>query len=450
MTLSRKNNPPVVSSLILLVIAIFSFNLYLLPDKPVLLYDTKRLFVCALVIGVCLSLIFWAELRIRLVQRYMSASIGVRTLVATFFVLALIADLFGLYPNKGVVHYFYFIGLLFFTLCFSLERPSLKSFKLFGLIILCGFFSVFIGYSVATFWGDGATIRTILSYANPRFLNQVQVWLVIPSLYMVLVSKSRISYLFPVLNFAVMFALDARGLAVASIGGIILWALIDRKNRHEIIKIALFTLTIGLLISVIFLSPLPTYIMHGEGSRSLLDLRDNTANRWSLWYYGIEMSRFFGLGGDGYVCTSTQEIRPHNSVIYVLLNWGVIPALCYMALGLILFKQVIQEKRYRYRVIGLSLLTGLAYSLVSSVLDSPLSLLLACLFTGWFCGRTPLVKPVDYPRWVTGLLIIASLLSVLSVIYKASQRIKNDFYIHNEESVLRPQFWLGNNCPHHD
>ncbi|OBT15854.1 hypothetical protein A9264_06075 [Vibrio sp. UCD-FRSSP16_10] len=427
----------------------FSLNLYLLPDEQVLLYDTKRLFLCALVVLTCISLMFSGELRRQIIHRYVSASIAVRILIATFFVFALVAELFGLYPEKGIVLYFYFVGLLFLILCFSLEQPSRSSFKLISLIIFCSFLSVFIGYSVATFWGDGATIFTILSYVNPRFLNQVQIWLVIPSLYMVLVSKDKASYLFPILNFAMMFALDARGLAIASLGGIVLWLLIDKHNRYAIFKISLLSLILGLLVSVIFLSPLPSYLMHGQGSQTLLDLRDTTADRWTLWQYVIEQAKFFGLGGNGFVCTSIREIRPHNSVLYVLLNWGVIPAICYISLGLILLKQVISETHIRYRIIGLTLLSGLAHSLVSGVLDSPLSLLLACLFTGWFCGRKPLIKSTTKPtpRWAHIALITVAVLCIVSVSYKVSIRVQNNFYIDHVEEVLRPQFWLGNNCP---
>ncbi|WP_156895998.1 O-antigen ligase family protein [Vibrio ezurae] len=385
--------------------------------------------------------------RQRLLSRFICSSGLVKAIVVIFFSFAFFADVLGMFPYKAIPLYFYFFGLCFLTLAFSLERPSAISFRLFSWIIGLCFFSVFIGHTVATFYGEGSTIFMILSYVNPRFLNQVQVWLIIPSLYIALVSKQRMAYLFPVLNFAMMFALDARGLAIASFGGVVLWMMIEKHQRWHIAKTTIISLVIGLMVAVIFLTPLPSYLVHGDLSRSLLDMRDTTNGRLLVWRNAIEMSQFWGLGGDGYICTSILEIRPHNSVLSVLLNWGAVPAICYLALVFILLKQVVFERSRRYRIIGLSLLSGLALSLVSAVLDSPFSLLLACLFTGWFCGRTQCATAKGYPLWRHGLLIVTSMLVVTSIAYKVTDRVKNDFYLAQVGEVLVPQFWLGNNCP---
>ncbi|MEZ8989095.1 hypothetical protein FCV82_06560 [Vibrio breoganii] len=442
-----KLKPDHISFTALTVIALFSLNLILLPDQQVLMYDSKRLFVCGLICFVAILALVSSAFRQRIIERYVQCTTFVRYLIAIFFICALIADIFGLYPSKAIVLYFYFCGFFVLTLAFSLGKPAAVSFRLIQLITLLCFISVLIGYSVATFIGEGATIRTILSYVNPRFLNQIQVWMIIPSLYVVLVSKKRASYLFPILNFAMMFALDARGLAIATFGGLLLWMFVDRKQSLKIAKITCISIFTGLAVSFVLLSPLPSYLLHGEGSRSLLDMRDTTQDRIGLWLYAVDMSRFWGLGGDGYVCTSIREIRPHNSVLKILLNWGAIPAVCYVILVFILLKQVLQEKNYRYRIIGLTLLSGLALSLVSSVLDSPFSLLLASMFAGWFCGRRKISLATKEHKLAHRLLIVVCLLSVASISYKAYDRIENGFYIDNIEPVRRPQFWLGNNCP---
>ncbi|MPW35385.1 O-antigen ligase family protein [Vibrio sp. B1Z05] len=436
-----------LSTIILVIVALFSFNLYVLPDQQVLMYDYKRLFLCAILVFVALSLVFSHTLRDGLVGRFASSSCLVKSLVVTFFGFAFFADLLGLFPHKAIPLYFYFIGLCFLTVTFALERPSSITFRLFSWIIVLCFLSVFVGYTVATFYGEGTTIFMILSYVNPRFLNQVQIWLIIPSLYIALVSKKRVSYLLPILNFAMMFALDARGLAIASFGGIVLWMMVDRSQRRKIAKISIVSLLLGLLVAVVFLTPLPSYLMHGEATPSLLDMRDTTNDRLQVWRNAIGMYRFWGLGGDGYFCTSILEIRPHNSIISVLLNWGVIPTLCYITLTLILLKQVFNETNRRYRVIGLSVLSGLALSLVSNVLDSPFSLLLACMFTGWFCGRTKLTSTKIHSKWVHSLLVIASILTIVCISYKVSDRVKNNFYLDLKQETLVPQFWLANNCP---
>ncbi|WP_261815589.1 O-antigen ligase family protein [Vibrio gallicus] len=436
-----------LSLLTLLSIMLFSFNLYVLPDEPVLVYDSKRLLLCGLIVAGCVWVLIASSVRQRVVGRIAGINPVMQGLLAVFFSLAFAADLLGLFPDKALPLYFYYCGLLILTLLFSLEKPRYDTFKAFsGIIIFC-FLSVFVGFTVSNFAGDGSSIFTILSYANPRFLNQVQVWLVIPALYIALISKHRISCVIPILNFALMFALDARGLAIASLGGIALWALIDNRHRKQILKLAISCILLGFVVSFVLLSPLPGYLAHGEFSRSLMDMRDDSSGRLALWRYSIQMSQFWGLGSDGFVCTSENFIRPHNSILQILLKWGMIPALCFVALCLILLKQVWVERSYRYRIIGLSLLSGLAYSLVSSVLDSPFSLLMASLFTGWFCGRNALQKTTDKYKWLHGMICLLALLSIVSIAYKVHIRVDNNFYIHQEQEIMRPQFWLGNNCP---
>ncbi len=411
------------------------------------MYDYKRLFLCAILVFVALNLVFSHTLRERLVGRFASSSCLVKSLVVVFLGFAFFADLFGLFPHKAIPLYFYIVGLFFLILRFTLEKPSAITFRLFSWVIGLSFGSVFVGYTVATFYGEGATIFTILSYVNPRFLNQVQIWLVIPSLYIVLVSKKRASYLMPILNFAMMFALDARGLAIASFIGIMLWLIIERHHRIQLVKITILSLFLGFLVSVLFLTPLPSYLMHGEISSSLLDLRATSSGRMEIWRNALGMYQFWGLGGNGYICTSILEIRPHNSILTVLLNWGVIPAICYITLAMILLKQVVFEKSKRYRIIGLSLISGLVLSLVSNVLDSPFSLLLACMFTGWFCGRTKLTSTKTHSKWAHALLAITSIIIIVCISYKVSDRVKNNFYIDLKQEKLAPQFWLANNCP---
>ncbi|WP_261833526.1 O-antigen ligase family protein [Vibrio ishigakensis] len=436
-----------LSIVALVGISLFSFNLVLLPDQGIILYDSKRIFLCFLIVLSCLFIVVSENFREKLALRFLSSNFNIKLFTIVFFLLAFLSDISGDYFTQSITNYFYYFGLFLLILIFSIGRPAKLHFRFLSIISTLCFLSVFVGYSVANFLGDGAGIFHILSYANPRFMNQVQIWLMIPLLYIALISRSKLAFIFPILNCAAIVALDARGLAVASFGGILLWCLIDRRRAPEILKTALICFSTGAVISYIFLTPLPSLLLHGEQSRSLLDMRGTTEDRLSLWKYAIDMSSFWGLGSDGFVCNSVREVRPHNSILKIILNWGVVPAFCYICLCLILLKQVFQEKNYRYRIIGLSLLSGLAHSLISGVLDSPLSLLLACLFTGWFCSRAKYDSIAPLNKWYHGFLIVMCSLSIYSVTLKVYERVSNDFYRWNVEEVVRPQFWAGNNCP---
>lgn len=104
---------------------------------------------------------------------------------------------------------------------------------------------------------------------------------------------------------------------------------------------------------------------------------------------------------------------------------------------------------------GITMLSGFAYSLVSGVLDSPLSQLGAVLAIALFWGEIYRRKPKTLQtsgvnklavRGAHGLLMLSALLFIGLVGYKVYLRIENNSYRHIEQPRYNPQFWLGQNC----
>ncbi|GAB7219402.1 hypothetical protein VcTj87_12230 [Vibrio comitans] len=92
------------------------------------------------------------------------------------------------------------------------------------------------------------------------------------------------------------------------------------------------------------------------------------------------------------------------------------------------------------------MLSGIAYSLVSGVLDSPFSQMLACITLSMIWSAT--IKTKEYSKRWGIILIITSVLVIILTTGRLSERISNNFYQDEQYApeVYAPQFWLGNNC----
>ncbi|MEZ9669312.1 O-antigen ligase family protein [Vibrio breoganii] len=447
---------PLRSNLIalsLIGISLFSFNLFILPDQPVLLYDYKRVFFCALIVISCLLLTLSHSTRKDAINKVSSLSSLTKLLVFPFFLISLTSNIFGLYPTRGFIDFFYYTGIFLLIITLTKNKHNKVNYELFSLISILCYLSVFMGFTVTNLYGDGSSIWTILSYFNPRMLNQVQVWLIIPCIYIALVSKSKKSYIPIIANFTIMYALEARGLFVAVVGGIAIWCLLNSKYRLEILKVTFSCLIIGYLIKLVTLSPIPSFIFNGEFSESILGIRSSDSGRVALWRHALEMVTFWGNGGDAFACNSTLNSRPHNSILLVMVNWGVIPAFLYIGLIIHLFLKVIKTKRTKSQMLGVTLLSGIAYSLISGLLDSPFSLLLGCVFLSLYWEKLPKKRKSKKKGNENNLIyhliiIVIAILSISSISLKLTERITNNHYLADEyiPEIYKPQFWLGNNC----
>ncbi|MFC0061819.1 O-antigen ligase family protein [Vibrio inusitatus] len=434
-------------------ISLFSFNLFILPDQPVLLYDYKRIFFCTLIITSCLLLTLSNSIRQDAINKLTSLSPLTLSLLCLFFIFSFISNMFGLYPSRGFIDLFYYTGIFILILALSNNNTNKLNYELFSLISILCYLSVFIGFTVTNLYGDGSSIWTILSYGNPRMLNQVQVWLIIPSIYIALITKSKKSYIPIILNFSTMYALDARGLFIAVIFGIGLWCLINKEKRISIIKIVISCLIISYFIKLITLSPIPSLIFHGKIPESLLGIRTSDSGRIELWKHALEMVTFWGKGGDAFVCNSILNSRPHNSVLLIMVNWGLIPALLYSCLIVKLFLKTINTKSLKLQALGVTILSGISYSLISGVLDSPFSLLLGCILLSIYWGVLLRKNSCKYKKNILNtnmhsIIIVISILSLSAISFKLTERISNNFYLADEfiPEIYKPQFWLGNNC----
>ncbi|MCG6282432.1 O-antigen ligase domain-containing protein, partial [Vibrio diabolicus] len=129
--------------------------------------------------------------------------------------------------------------------------------NLMGLALLLNgllFFSVASAFWLLLYHREAVSNSTFFGFANPRFINQVHVWLVLPMAYLVVRARRRNRRaLLPLISvamaFSIGFTLNGRGVTLALIAGFILMALVDRTLWRQWLATLLITGGLGALIS---------------------------------------------------------------------------------------------------------------------------------------------------------------------------------------------------------
>jgi hypothetical protein len=130
----RANTTSKLSRLLIIAtlvgVALFSFNVFIFQDRSILLYDYKRLFACLVIVVTSMLVIFNNKVNESITIRLLS--LNSKVLLAIFLLLffALISNLFGLYLIRGLIDYYYFIGLFILTIICSFVAIERKKFFL--------------------------------------------------------------------------------------------------------------------------------------------------------------------------------------------------------------------------------------------------------------------------------------------------------------------------------
>lgn len=442
-------------TLILSGLVVFSFNPFLDRSDLLPLYDSKRLFVIAVIQILTLALLFSAKLRQRVIEHGLSLSRPNQIWIATLVVFTLIATWLARYPIAATLQWFYLAGLvlLIFALRDVLKRQQARLFEYAIWLSLFLFLSIALAFWIRIVHQLSVNNFTLFGFANPRFLNQIHIWLIFPVVYLAAIALKRgkrglVPRAILAIDFAICFATDARGALVAILGGFVLLMLCAKEWRHIWWKLLWQSALTGALVKLGLFSPLPSMIWGGPTEWP--NIRTESSGRLALWRHVWQIFTFTGLGGDAFVCEEVSHGRPHNSVLNVLVHWGVVATLCYLGLILSLLRLTTIQRNLRTKLLGVSVLSGIAYSLVSGVLDSPLSQLMAVLFTAMFWSRLkersqPKPQHVSLRFMAHCLILFVSLGAGMSVTFRAIERLEN-YPVYRSEPLFKTQYWLGYNC----
>ncbi|EKO3930374.1 O-antigen ligase domain-containing protein [Vibrio fluvialis] len=435
---------------------VFSFNVFIPRNQLLFIYDSKRLVVSLLLILFAAGLVMSARIRQPVIKVYQSLELPVKGLVVVFIVFSMIATALSHYSVSAPTQWFYLAGLFLLLGLFNSYFQSSRS-VLFNLALLLNvllFLSVAVAFWTLLYHRVPVGTTTFYGFSNPRFINQVQVWLILPMAYLaVRALRRKKSAFLPLLSvsmaFSVCFTLNGRGVVLAVLSGFILMSLVDRALWHQWIKTLLIAAFFGACISFVFLNPLPSYLLDIETEAFLF--RTTSSGRIALWQDAWSMTTFLGNGGGAFVCQNFASGRPHNSVLNVLVHWGWVSAVCYVVLCLLLLFKVATAASRVTKVLGASVLTGLLYSLVSSVLDSPMSQLLAIISLAAFWASLKPKLSAAAPSLLSHVIVV---MLALGVITTCSYRLY-DRWVHypqqpgeivDVKAIGKTQFWVGFNC----
>lgn len=454
-----ENSPrwmPLLVALIFFAISMMCFNLFIPRDQLLYLYDSKRFFLLALLIIVALCVILSNALKTQIVDQYHALSAHTKLVLWALVFTSLVPTLFSVYRVSAITQWLHLGGLVMLAsvlVCyFRREHKLFFSMSVWLSILL--FFSVAYAFWYRLSHSLPVNNSVFVSFANPRFLSQVQIWFFLPVAYLAhhAVKRGK-GFIGPVLllsmNFSVCFTLDARGALLAAIVGFVVMMVADGANRKRWAKLLLISLALGWIISLVLFNPFPAYLFDLEFSAP--EIRVDSSGRVALWLETLAFSSFWGHGGGAFACQPFDFARPHNVWLNILVHWGLPSVLLCSLLVVMLAVQVLRTHHRQQRVLGANLLTGLAYSLVSGVLDSPLSQLVATLaLASYWATFSASTANVLVGRVQSISMSALALCVALSSGYLGYKRWDNypHHIVQNEVKAngLRTQFWVGYNC----
>jgi len=434
----------------------FSFNVVTPRWEVLWLYDSKRIFVCALVIISSLTYVISSAVREQAITMFVGLSRPTKIALGCLFGAMLFANLFGEHFLAGHIQFFYLIGLVLLSVLLGpfLARNKAQFFRLCVLINILLFLSVAVMFWGMTLTGHEVTIFSLFGFVNPRFLNHIQVWIFISIAYLAVTDMRRgkagaVVRISLMLLFATSFATDARGVLLSMSIGFVLLCCFDKANRAIWFKIFWQSLLFGYVFKYVCLSPMPM-IWFGEIGNVSVDpqVRVTSSGRLDMWIEIISSVSLFGYGGDKYACEGLAVAGPHNSFLNVLYHWGIVALGAYVTLVGLLVNKLRKIQHCLTLAIGITLISAVTYSFFTGLLVTPLSQVFAVCLLGLFWGQTRHHQPVTKPKYACQAhisLIVISIISILLVGYRLELRI-NNYPELEQEMVYKPQFWLGYNC----
>lgn len=345
--------------------------------------------------------------------------------------------------------YTFHIILLTLLLFYCSQFSSKKSILLFiyafviahtALVLICFLNIVFSLY-------ETKPLNPFVIYSgfiNIRFFNQVQVF-ILPLLIFLLKYKkiTRVVAFILIINLLLIFIGQARGAFLAFICTLIVgYFLTSTLNRQFKISFLCLVISGALFIG---LSQL--------GGATHSEVRATTSGRIDIWLNtlsNLDYSHILLGNGPGIYEHSINNrapfSHPHNSLVEVLNEWGLVATLCLITLVSATLKSAYTHlSKYKKDVIteclAYSFFIGVAYSLLSGVHVMPVSQTLLFIIWGFLIARINKRKNIYVTANLTTKTIIGSILLVawlgyISIAIEVYSNIDPDKgYTHG------PRFW---------
>lgn len=316
-------------------------------------------------------------------------SIGLSLFI--FFAYALIRGLFGFNINTTLDSMLWSLLIIFgYLLVKSKSMINIRRF-LFAVIIPFSFYYILVlmQYVFVLFSPIDWSIQVLaVGFDNVRFINQCQALLFPIFIFFIFDENKPIrvsSYLSTIFTIAFALYSNGRGLMLVLIFETLILFIFFAFSQHKSIKMIFHLILIWLIGAVVYYvlwELIPSLIWN---ELSVSELVRSVGARPIIWREALLIWReypLFGIGGMAYSDPSngfTYNLgHPHNSIIQVLLEYGLVGFMLVLLFSMLFFTRAINhlinfefQKHYPFTL--LALIGGSALSLVSGVIVMPLS-----------------------------------------------------------------------------
>ncbi len=291
--------------------------------------------------------------------------------------------------------YTFHISLLILTMCYVSTINDKRSilFIIYALLIAHTSLILICLLNIIFTLSEQQPLNPYIIYSgfiNIRFFNQVQVF-ILPFLVLLLKFKSiqRIVFIILFLNLLLIFIGQARG-ALLSFLVFSIFALALKTTLKKQVLIG--------LVCFVF-SCITFYVLDSLNRGGAEILRTSTSGRIDLWFNtlsNLSLKHLFIGNGPGVfemsLGSSAPFSHPHNSLIEILNEWGLIALICILTVVFTTFRKAITHlKQHKKDIITESLFysfaIGITYSLFSGVHVMPVSQTLLFIMWGVLLGR---------------------------------------------------------------
>ncbi|MET6757425.1 O-antigen ligase family protein [Pseudoalteromonas sp. NCIMB_1079] len=368
----------------------------LIPLVPVISYDYhnhQRIIQIAFLLSISL-LVLTAFLGNKKPTFKLSLNKKSSVLYLIFIFSGCLSALMSMEQSFSLLYTFH-ISLLILTMCYVGTINNKKSilFIIYALLITHTSLILICLLNITFTLSEQQPLNPYIIYSgfiNIRFFNQVQVF-VLPFLVLLLKFKSiqRIVFIILFLNLLLIFIGQARGALLSFLAfSIFALALKTTLKKQVLIGLACF-----------ILSCIAFYALDSLNKGGAEILRTSSSGRIDLWFNtlsNLSLKHLFIGNGPGVfemsLGSSAPFSHPHNSLIEILNEWGLIALMCILAVVFTTLQKAITHlKCHKKDIITESLFysfaIGITYSLFSGVHVMPVSQTLLFIMWGLLLGR---------------------------------------------------------------
>ncbi|MBG9994909.1 O-antigen ligase family protein [Pseudoalteromonas sp. NZS127_1] len=345
--------------------------------------------------------------------------------------------------------YTFHISLLILTMCYVGTINNKKSilFIIYALLITHTGLILICLLNIIFTLSEQQPLNPYIIYSgfiNIRFFNQVQVF-ILPFLVLLLKFKSiqRVVFIILFLNLLLIFIGQARGALLSFLAFSIFALALKTTLKKQVF--------IGLLCFV--LSCITFYVLDSLNRGGTEILRTSTSGRIDLWFNtlsSLSLKHLFVGNGPGVfemsLGSSAPFSHPHNSLIEILNEWGLIALICILTAVFTTFKKAITHlKKHKKDIITESLFysfaIGITYSLFSGVHVMPVSQTLLFIMWGLLLGRInkKSIQSIPINKYLKALIAILFIFAWYLYLQKAISIYNN--IDPDKGYIYGPRFW---------